>query len=247
MKKIFTLTIYDEDHIAELLNNKYIKREDIISFNKTRVKTVSSPYDSNEFMFLLELEENLYKKIWSHLIDKFPQYYNCGQRHWYFSHYNIKDDLEDNEKEFKENNKPELDAFQTALLLGTKGFKIKETNLYWSKEEINYIKESENKIIKNYSEYILGYLNIVCIPYNSFQLRHLCDLMLEVFNIVAPKKYSNLIRDLSSFYNNDYSIVENLFKQLYGHLQATQMRDDDGEFFELDFSYIDEKQNYKKS
>ena len=133
--------------------------------------------------------------------------------------------------------KPKLDKFDTALLMCTKHHTIQ---LKYSYEiDANTFKNEEN--IFN----AIVYADSRAIPLESVRIEYLNKALLEIFEIVLPNKFKELIQEVVNkgpwYKNRTYKEI--LFLQLYGYLQALTMLDKNGEeIFDLDYSLVKTKE-----
>ena len=130
--------------------------------------------------------------------------------------------------------KIKLDAYETAVLLTTKHHKVKLSRDI----DKEYVFTGEEEILNHYRDVVYVYIDRTYLPIESLQLRHITSYLLDIFHLCRPEDYKRLIIDMSTYYNKKYSYNANLFKQLYGYLQALKMRDGEEEFFDLDESLI---------
>lgn len=134
--------------------------------------------------------------------------------------------------------KPKLEKFDTALLMCTKNHTI---NLKYSYViDANTFKNEEN-IFNTYNSIALVYADSRAIPLESVRIEFINKALLEIFEIVLPNKFKELIQEVinkGSWYKNR-TYKEILFLQLYGYLQALTMLDEnDEEIYDLDYSLV---------
>jgi uncharacterized protein with ATP-grasp and redox domains len=133
--------------------------------------------------------------------------------------------------------KPKLEKYDTAILMCTKNHEIKLKYC----TDLDFEFTGTNKILNRYKNIAVVYAEIRAIPLESVQLRYLIDVMLDIFEVVYPKKFKELILELLKYSQMEISTTDRLFKELYGYLQALRVLDDAGEeIFDLDYSLLKE-------
>ena len=135
--------------------------------------------------------------------------------------------------------KPKLEKFDTALLMCTKRHTIQ---LKYSYEiDANTFKNEEN-IFNTYNRIAIVYADSRAIPLESVRIEYINKALLEIFEIVLPNKFKELIQEVVNkgpwYKNRTYKEI--LFLQLYGYLQALTTLDKNGEeIFDLDYSLVE--------
>lgn len=133
--------------------------------------------------------------------------------------------------------KPKLEKCDTAILMSTKNHEIK---LKYNLDNKDFEFTGINEILNRYKNIAIVYAETRAIPLESVQLRYLIDIMLDIFEVVYPKKFKELIMELLKYSQTEISTRDRLFKELYGYLQALRMVDDTGEeIFDLDYSMLE--------
>ena len=134
--------------------------------------------------------------------------------------------------------KPKLEKYDTALLMCTKRHKIELKYTYEIDEDTF---KNEEKIFNDYTEIAIAYADSRAIPIDCVRIEHLNKALLDIFEIVLPNRFKELIQEVvnkSSWYQNR-THKEILFLQLYGYLQALTMLDKNSEeIFDLDYSLV---------
>lgn len=135
--------------------------------------------------------------------------------------------------------KVKLDKYKTALLMCIKGHKIKFKNEY----DINYEFKNDEKVLNSCRSLAYTYLDGRLLPLESFRIEYINKALLDIFEIVCPHRFKELIHEIvykHTAYKNR-SNKEVLFLELYNHLQALTMLDENGEdIFELDCELLKE-------
>ena len=136
--------------------------------------------------------------------------------------------------------KPKLEACDTAILMCTKNNKIK-IKYTWSQDD--FVWTGTNAILNRYKNIALVYADTRAIPLESVHVEYIIKAMLDIFEVVLPNKFKELIIELLKYSQTEISTRDRLFIELYGHLQALQMLDDAGEeIFDLDYSKVYKEQ-----
>lgn len=134
--------------------------------------------------------------------------------------------------------KPKLDQCDTAILMCTKNHKIKIKHT-WGQDDFEFT--GTNEILNRYKNIALVYADTRALPLESVHVEYVIKSMLEIFEVVYPKKFKELIMELLKYSQTEISTRDRLFKELYGYLQALRMLDDSGEeIFDLDYSMLKE-------
>ena len=132
--------------------------------------------------------------------------------------------------------KPKLEKCDTAILMCTKNHKIK-IKYTWSQDDFEFT--GTNEILNRYKNIALVYADTRAIPLESVHVEYIIKAMLNIFEVVYPKKFKELILELLKYSQTEISTRDRLFKELYGYLQALRMLDDTGEeIFDLDYSML---------
>ena len=130
--------------------------------------------------------------------------------------------------------KPKLDHNDTAILMCTKNHKIK-IKYTWGSDD--FVWTGTNEILNRYKNIALVYADTRALPLESVHVEYIIKAMLDIFEVVYPKKFKELIMELLKYSQTEISTRDRLFKELYGYLQALRMLDDTGEeIFDLDYS-----------
>ena len=130
--------------------------------------------------------------------------------------------------------KPKLNQNETAILMCTKNHKIK-IKYTWGQDDFEFT--GTNEILNRYKNIALVYADTRAIPLESVHVEYIIKVMLNIFEVVYPKKFKELILELLKYSQTEISTRDRLFKELYGYLQALRMLDDTGEeIFDLDYS-----------
>jgi hypothetical protein len=132
--------------------------------------------------------------------------------------------------------KPKLDQCDTAILMCTKNHKIK---IKYNLDNKDFEFTDTNEILNRYKNIALVYADTRAIPLDCVHVEYIIKAMLNIFEVVYPKKFKELIMELLKYSQTEISTRDRLFKELYGYLQALRMLDDNGEeIFDLDYSMI---------
>lgn len=127
-----------------------------------------------------------------------------------------------------------LEKYDTALLMCTKNHKIKLKYKY----DENFVFEKNNEILNSYKEIAIVYADSRAIPLECVQVDYIVKAMLEIFEIIYPNKFKELICDIMKYQNEQTNKI--LFINLYGYLQSATLLSKDGEeLFNLDYELID--------
>lgn len=139
--------------------------------------------------------------------------------------------------EAKETKKPKLEQCDTAIIMCTKNHKIKlKYNL-----DSDFKFTGTNEILNQYKNIALVYAETRAIPLDCVRVEYIISSMLDIFEVVYPTKFKELIMELLKYSQTEISTRDRLFKELYGYLQALRMIDDAGEeIFDLDYSMLEE-------
>jgi hypothetical protein len=133
--------------------------------------------------------------------------------------------------------KPKLDKYDTAILLAIKNHKVKLKYNYDDQDQFNFI--GKNKILNNYKELSVVYADTRAIPLECVQLDYIIRAMLDIFEILKPTKFKELIIDFCKpTFAEEKSINEIIFENLYGYLQVLTMRKDNEDIYDLDMELI---------
>ena len=136
--------------------------------------------------------------------------------------------------------KPKLDKYDTAILMCTKNHKIK-IKYTWGQDDFEWT--GTNEILNRYKNIALVYADTRAIPLESVHVEYVIEAMLDIFEVVYPEKFKELIMELLKYSQTEISTRDRLFKELYGYLQALRMLDDTGEeIFDLDYSKVYKEQ-----
>ena len=132
--------------------------------------------------------------------------------------------------------KPKLDQSDTAILMCTKNHKIK-IKYTWGSDD--FVWTGTNEILNRYKNIALVYADTRALPLESVHVEYIIKAMLDIFEVVLPNKFKELIMELLKYSYSEISTRNRLFKELYGYLQALRMLDDTGEeIFDLDYSML---------
>ena len=132
--------------------------------------------------------------------------------------------------------KPKLNQNDTVILMCTKNHKIK-IQYTWGQDD--FVWTGTNEILNRYKNIALVYADTRAIPLESVHVEYIIKAMLDIFEVVYPKKFKELIMELLKYSQTEISTRDRLFKELYGYLQALRMLDDTGEeIFDLDYSML---------
>ena len=136
--------------------------------------------------------------------------------------------------------KPKLDQSDTAILMCTKNHKIK-IKYTWGSDD--FVWTGTNEILNRYKNIALVYADTRALPLESVHVDYIIKAMLDIFEVVYPKKFKELIMELLKYSQTEISTRDRLFKELYGYLQALRMLDDTGEeIFDLVYSKVYKEQ-----
>ena len=128
--------------------------------------------------------------------------------------------------------KIKLEKHDTALLMCTKNAKIKLHYDYSEYEDFQFT--GEDAAFNKYREIAIVYADSRAIPLSSVRLAHVNSALLEIYAEVQPNKLLKLLKDLNYKHTNSNKDVKSvMFVELYGLLQALQMRE------LIDEEYID--------
>lgn len=131
--------------------------------------------------------------------------------------------------------KPKLEKCDTAMLMSTKNYEIKLKYC----TDLDFEFTGTNEILNRYKNIALVYADTRAIPLESVHVEYIIKAMLNIFEVVYPKKFKELIMELLKYSQTEISTRDRLFKELYGYLQALRMLDDTGEeIFDLDYSML---------
>ena len=132
--------------------------------------------------------------------------------------------------------KPKLEKCDTAILMSTKNYEIK---LKYNLDNKDFEFTGTNEILNRYKNIAIVYAETRAIPLESVHVEYIIRVMLDIFEVVYPKKFKELIMELLKYSQTEISTRDRLFKELYGYLQALRMLDDTGEeIFDLDYSML---------
>ena len=136
--------------------------------------------------------------------------------------------------------KIKLDQFDTSLIMSIKNHKIK-LKLKYNEED-----KFPNEILNSdaYKNIGITYANSRYIPIESVSLEYVNKALLDIFELVCPHKFKELINEI--VYNNssykNRSNKEVLFFELVSYLEALTMLDENGdEIYDLDYSLVETK------
>lgn len=133
--------------------------------------------------------------------------------------------------------KPKLEQCDTAILMSTKNHEIKLKYC----TDLDFEFTGTNEILNRYKNIAVVYAETRAIPLDCVHVEYIIGAMLDIFEVVYPKKFKELILELLKFSQSEISTRDRLFKELYGYLQALRMLDDAGEeIFDLDYSLLKE-------
>ena len=136
--------------------------------------------------------------------------------------------------------KIKLDQFDTSLIMSIKNHKIKIKLKY--DEEDKFPNEILN--LDAYKNIGITYANSRYIPIESVRLEYVNKALLDIFELVCPHKFKELINEIvykNSLYKNR-SNKEVLFFELVSYLEALTMLDENGdEIYDLDYSLVETK------
>lgn len=136
--------------------------------------------------------------------------------------------------------KPKLNQNDTDILMCTKNHKIK---MQYTLGQDDFVWTGTNEILNRYKNIALVYADTRAIPLESAHVEYIIKAMLDIFEVVYPNKFKELIIELLKYSQTEISTRDRLFKELYGYLQALRMIDDTGEeIFDLDYSQVYKEQ-----
>lgn len=140
-------------------------------------------------------------------------------------------------QEQQETLKPKLEQCDTAILMCTKNHKIKlKYNL-----DNDFEFTGTNEILNRYKNVALVYADTRALPLDCIHVEYIIHSMLDIFEVVYPKKFKQLILELLKYSQTEISTRDRLFTELYGYLQALRMLDNNGEeIFDLDYSRLED-------
>ena len=131
--------------------------------------------------------------------------------------------------------KPKLDQSDTAILMCTKNYEIKLKYC----ADLDFEFTGTHEILNRYKNIAVVYADTRAIPLESVHVEYIIGAMLDIFEVVLPNKFKELIMELLKYSYSEISTRNRLFKELYGYLQALRMLDDTGEeIFDLDYSML---------
>ena len=136
--------------------------------------------------------------------------------------------------------KPKLNQNDTAILMCTKNHKIK-IKYTWGQDDFEFT--GTNEILNRYKNIAIVYAETRAIPLDCVHVEYIIRVMLDIFEVVYPKKFKELIMELLKYSQTEISTRDRLFKELHGYLQALRMLDDTGEeIFDLVYSKVYKEQ-----
>ena len=131
--------------------------------------------------------------------------------------------------------KPKLEKCDTAILMGTKNHEIKLKYC----ADLDFEFTGTNEILNRYKNIAVVYAETRALPLDCVHVEYIIRAMLDIFEVVLPKKFKELIIELLKYSQTEISTRDRLFKELYGYLQALRILDDTGEeIFDLDYSML---------
>lgn len=133
--------------------------------------------------------------------------------------------------------KPKLEKCDTAILMCTKNHEIKLKYC----TDLDFEFNGTNEILNRYKNIAVVYAETRGMPLDCVHIEYIIRAMLDIFEVVHPTKFKELIIELLKYSQSEISTRDRLFKKLYGYLQALRMLDDAGEeIFDLDYSMLKE-------
>ena len=131
--------------------------------------------------------------------------------------------------------KPKLDQSDTAILMCTKNHEIKLKYC----ADLDFEFTGTHEILNRYKNIAVVYAETRALPLDCVHVEYIIRAMLDIFEVVLPNKFKELIMELLKYSYSEISTRNRLFKELYGYLQALRMLDDTGEeIFDLDYSML---------